>query len=270
MLIQFNSFLPVYLLDAGAVLVVIIIALALAYKLRRWTRVTTPSFFKDAKANLGSSGLAKLFLSELVSRVLAQKELLTDSRARRATHLMIFWGFIGLAFATVWDDLFFHDGALPEPLSSANFGNLVGNVAGALLLAGMTIVIVRYVVVPKFRIGTRGDLVFLGLLYFATITGFLTEFSRSTVSWFAYGNYGLHLVLVAALFLTAPFTHFFHSILTPFMRYVERVQIVLAKKGVARFPYYRKIEMATLAENVRTGDALPTYPDWLDKQTDSA
>ena len=205
-----------------------------------------------------------LFFSELGNRVIGQRNVITDSKIRWVTHFLVFWGFIGLAIATVWDDVFYHQGAMPPPFSLSNPGNIIGNIGGAMALLGTTGIFVRYLLVNKYKNSGRGDTVFFITLYIAIITGFVTEFARySGAQLPTYASYSIHLAFVAVLLGSAPFTHFFHSILTPFMRYVERIRIsIQGKKG----PYYmgdRYSEMSKISELVRSGQTAPTKPTWL-------
>lgn len=267
LLIQFNSFIPVYFIDLVSIPLVLVVVLGVAYKFRSWVKIVPSPFFRDVKQHLKSVGIVRAGLSEFVERILAQKDILNDSKFRRVTHMIVFWGFLGLAFATIWDDVFFHDGTLPVPFSFSNFGNIVGNVGGGLLFIGISLIVARYAFVERFaknRSSGSGDFLFLTLLYVATITGFITEFSRlSGVVWFAYYDYAIHLGFVFALIVTAPFTHFFHALLTPFMRYIGRLQEQLVGKGVSKYPYERKQEMARLAIQLKDGKEKPTFPDWL-------
>ncbi|HZW56590.1 MAG TPA: hypothetical protein VFF30_09900 [Nitrososphaerales archaeon] len=264
MVVQFNSIFPVLWVDVAAAVTVLIIALGVVYKLRRWIRVLPSGLIRDAKKYIGSSGLVGLFFSELGNRVLIQRNVLTDSKSRKIIHLMIFWGFLGLAFATVWDDIFFRNGTLPSPGSLENFGNIIGNIGGVVLLIGIAAVVLRYAAVEKFRKNYKGDLFFLAFLYLATITGFATEVSRFSTDPFADINYLIHLGFIGALFITAPFTHFFHALLTPIMRYAERIHTRLVAKGADTYPFYRKMQMADLAEDIRSGATPPTFPVWLE------
>ncbi len=262
--IQFNGFLPVYIIDYAAIVVVIIVALGIIYKFRAWLRTVPPGFFHEASTLLGSSRVVSDFFYELGNRVVAQKKVITDSKSRWLTHFLVFWGFIGLAIATVWDDIFFRNGTLPPPFSFANPGNVIGNVAGAMALVGASIIAGRYLFVEKFKNAGRGDMVFFFVLYLAIITGFLTEFMRFAGAQFpTLVTYSIHLVVVGALLVTAPFTHFFHAILTPFMRFIERLRSgIQSKKG----PFYsgdRYSEMTKTSELVKSGQEKPLVPDWL-------
>ncbi|MDG6908296.1 MAG: hypothetical protein JRN20_21205, partial [Nitrososphaerota archaeon] len=250
MLIQFNEFIPTLTIDIAAALIVVVVLIGVVYKFRRWIRVLPSSFFQVARTHLGIKKLVILLFSELGNRVILERDVINDSRLRKITHIVVFWGFIGLAFATVWDDVFFHQGTLPPPFSLANPGNIVGNIGGVLLLCGMTIMIVRYAIAQKFKKSAKGDLTFLFLLYFATISGFASELARYLPSWIADPNFVIHLAFVSALLITAPFTHFFHSLLTPVLRYFGRVQQTLAEKGIVKYPYPKKMTMADLAVDI--------------------
>ena len=263
-MIQFSPAVPVSIIDLAAIFAVVIVAIGVSYRLRNWLRVVPSEVFKDATKHIRTGGLVRMFFSELSSGVLLQRAVFTNSKSRLVTHLMVFWGFVCLAIATVWDDLFFRNGILPPPFSLRNIGNLIGNVGGVLLVAGITIMVIRYAVVKEFKENSKGDLSFLLVMYFAGITGFLTEFSRYSIASIAYTNYAIHLALVAALLICAPFTHFFHAVSTPLLRYIERIQIALGAKGVDRYPYYRRETMSDLANSIREDETSPVNPSWLD------
>ncbi len=263
-LIQFNTFIPVIIIDLAALILVVIIVASVSFKLRAWLRVVPSQLKSDAKKHIGTAGLLQIFFSELINRVIAQRNVITDSKTRLVTHLVVFWGFICLIIATIWDDIFFRSGALPPPLATENPGNFIGNLGGGLVLVGVTAIVIRYVVIGRFRDHPKGDLTFLVTLYVAIISGFLTEVTRIFSGPLALYSYTFHLAVVAALFVTAPFTHFFHALLTPIMRYFGRIQSELKSRGISDYPYYKKLEMAGLAEKVRAEKTKGTYPDWLD------
>ena len=261
--VQLNEFLPNYFVDYAAIVSLVILAAGLGYKFRTWWRVVPFDLFKDARAQFHFSGLLGMLLTELRQSVIVQRVVFLDSKSRRWVHLAVFWGFVCLAVATTWDDIFYYSGTLPAPFTLQNFGNVIGNVGGALVLTAMTIIVLRYALLSKWRDTYKGDLTFLVLLYLATITGFTTEVFRFSPAWLADESYAVHLIFIGALVMTAPFTHFFHALLTPLMRYVGRVNDELAAKGVNKYPFYRRLQMANLAVDVSDGKVKPTYPSWL-------
>jgi len=265
-LIQFEQTFPVDLVDYAGYIVAVVAVVGLVYKFRSWAKTLPSGFFREARAYLHWSGMTTMFFSELVHRVLRQRLVFRDSVTRRIIHLMVFWGFVGLVFATLWDDVFYKSGSIPTPFTTQNFGNVVGNIAGAVLLIGLIAIVVRYAIVTEFRKNYKGDLVFLTLLFLTTLTGFATELSRFSTSGVAFTIYAAHLIFIGALFLAAPFTHFFHALLAPFMRYVGRINDTLTDRGVNPYPFYRKLQMANQADDIRAGKSAETYPYWLEKK----
>lgn len=268
-MIQFNTLISVPTLDYISIIFVLVVLVGVIYRFRLWLRNVPQGFFHYARTSLGYGKLASLFSSELVNRVVAERNVITDSKARWLSHFLVFWGFIGLAIATVWDDVFYHQGNLPSPFSLQNPGNIIGNIACLMAIVGTTMMLGRYLFVPKFKENRRGDTIFFIILYIALLTGFATEFTRySGSSMPANASYLIHLAIVGALFISAPFTHFFHALLTPFARYVERIRFaLLAKRGDA-YLGDRFLEMTKSSESVKAGSVAATRPAWLSSKQD--
>jgi hypothetical protein len=269
-LIQFDGFLAVAWIDYAAAVVVIVIAIGLFFKLRQWFSVLPKSLFSNAKRYIGGSAITSSFLSVLARQVIGQKDIINDSRTRWLTHLLLFWGFVGLGVATVWDDVFFRQGDLPPPFSPANPGNIIGNIGGALVVIGATVMLVRYLVVPKFAQNPKGDMFFFIFLYVAVLSGFATEFSRYfglVIPTFTI--YLVHLVIVGALLISAPFTHFFHAVQVPFLRFVDRVHSALITKAKGILLDKRETFKPDFRRLIMTGaNATNTkFPWWLEGES---
>ncbi len=259
--VELRDFMPVVTVEAASIIVMALIVVGLVYRYKQWVKVVPTNLLADARRHLGLGGLLGIFFSELVDRVALQKDVVTDSRLRWLTHFMVFWGFVGLAFATSWVFLFYGDGSTRPP---SDLGKIVGNVGGVLVLVGTSVMLLRYAFVGKYRGGRRGDIVFLVLICLATLTGFTTEIARVLEAEFlAYTNYAVHLLFVIGLLVTAPFTHFFHALLVPLARCVDRAHVALMSKGFRTTLDYRKLSMAELSEYVSSGKAPAAYPDWL-------
>ena len=246
-----------------------VVGVGIIYRFRMWLRNIPHGFFHDARKYLGFGKLASLFSSELVNGVVVERNVITDSKARWLSHFLVFWGFIGLAIATVWDDVFYHQGTLPPPFSLQNPGNIIGNIAGAMAIVGATMMLGRYLFVQKFKENRKGDTIFFVILYIALLTGFATEFTRfsgSTVP--ANASYLIHLAIVGALFISAPFTHFFHALLTPFARYVERIRFALQAKRGDTYIGDRFLDMTKSSESIKAGSVAATKPTWLSSVQD--
>jgi len=99
-----------------------------------------------------------------------------------------------------------------------------GNVGGGLLVLGLSYIILRRTFDPMVRRDTkRSNVLFLGALYLATWSGFLTELLAYT------GYYGAvflayisHLGFVLALLALSPFIKFIHAIGRPLLVIMEK------------------------------------------------
>jgi citrate/tricarballylate utilization protein len=135
------------------------------------------------------------------------------SMIRRIFHSLVFWGFAGdfvsTTLAYIYQD-WLHE--LP-PYSLGSAPVIFGAVGGVGLLVGCGGLIWCKVRSDRAPMGAEGyglDYDFLGILALVALTGLLTLALRSTP---ALGSLlALHLALVAALFITAPYGKFVHAI----------------------------------------------------------
>jgi nitrate reductase gamma subunit len=256
-----SNFVSVGLVEYTALVIVVIIVVGVVYKFVKWWRVNPRTLYTAARRELGFSGIIRIFFDELVNRVGLNRDMITESKTRRAAHLAVFWGFILLIFATTWVYIFYRSGS-PRPLS--DLGKIAGNVGGVLVIGGSSFMLFRHAIDERSKRGSIGDLTFLLMLLLATATGFITEFARlSAFEYLTYAIYAIHLVLVGALFISAPFTQFFHALLTPFLRFTGRLEDELHKKGVIEYPFYKRTEMSEEAAHIKSTDNEGTYPSWL-------
>ncbi|MEM3052535.1 MAG: hypothetical protein QXI25_03365 [Candidatus Caldarchaeum sp.] len=208
-----SEFLPVWVVELGGVLVLLLVVAGLVFKLNRWLRIVNP-----LKVGGGSrqSGYAKALMAGLKISI-TQKDVITDSRLRLVMHQFIFWGFIlcGVATTLVW-----LTGTAEKARTFADIPKIFGNLGGVLLLVGVSYLLLRLVVSMEFRRNrTLGDLSFFMALFLVAATGFTTQYFRME-GWTAISlaNYYIHLAANIFLLGAAPFTHFFHAITTPLMR----------------------------------------------------
>ncbi|MCL5068152.1 MAG: respiratory nitrate reductase subunit gamma [Thaumarchaeota archaeon] len=240
----FPTFVSVSLIDLLATITLVIVIIGAAWKFTVWRRSSPPSFLHAARASLGSGGLVTIFFSELVNRVLLQKNVINEDRVRRFTHLSMFWGFIGLSVTTTLDYIFNRPGNyIPLFGTSLSTIRLLGNVSGAIMMLGATIAVGRLIAVPKFRRArTFGDVWFTSLLFIVGLTGYIAEY-YGEVAYAANPSappaavyslslsasplivvpYGVHLVAIGLLFLSAPVSAFIHVLQVPSMRYMDAV-----------------------------------------------
>lgn len=251
--LQMGQFIPVTLVDIGGLTVALGIGVATAYELWKWRKVVPRGFVDDVKQTLGVLKLVLFFFLELLNRVVLFRDVINDSRRRRFAHYLVFWGFVATALATTLDFIYNRN-------AQATFlpAVLFGNAGGILLLGGGTIILIRRLSVKERILTARTSLVkrrltlrdrlladssFLILLYLTTITGFSAEIAGRVGNFeLTFTNYLVHLTFVALLFITAPFTHFFHAFLEPIMRYIGKIQGELTSKPGVNYKHAKVVE----------------------------
>ncbi len=143
----------------------------------------------------------------------------TTSHYRKASHLAIFYGFLGLVAATTGAALYTeifpllgiewqgNELSLPawDPVK------IVGNVGGVALLVGLgQTLLARRRDPGRAGKSAYSDWFFSGLLVLTAVSGFTTEILRYANVRAAYPVYAVHLVFVFGLFVYFPFSKFSH------------------------------------------------------------
>lgn len=134
---------------------------------------------------------------------------------RYASHLMVFYGMIGLAVTTAIVAFNFDILGLKPPSMSGPGTvpiKILGNVSAIAFVAGLGIMVIRRLTTPD-EAGSSSyfDWLFLFFIFGAGATGLLTELIR----WAggvttAYALYTIHLMFVLALLFYLPFSKFAH------------------------------------------------------------
>ena len=267
----FPSFASVSLVDSVGIFIFVVVIAGVLWRLLLWKRVTPPNYFRAATSSLGYGTLSGTFFSELVNRVLLQRDVINKDRLRRFTHLSMVWGFIGLSVTTTLSYIFNESG---NYVSFTGNGlspiRWLGNLSGAIMVAGATIAIVRLIAVPMYRRG-RGfsDVWFTVLLFLGGVTGFVTEYwgeaayaaNPSVLPAPAYGvsfsasllivlPYGIHLAVIALLLITAPISAFAHAITVPSFRYADRLGSLLSVRSNSMANEHRKFKEKAMLDQV--------------------
>ena len=136
------------------------------------------------------------------------------NKARGHAHAGILWGFLLLFAATT--GAFVYSTILGWELARLPWDpiKILGNLGGGLLLFGLTWVSWRRLA-KRDEVGRTNyfDWYFVGILYAATITGFVVEILRySELATASYWSYMVHLSFYFMLFTYLPFTKFAHII----------------------------------------------------------
>ncbi len=206
-----SHYVPVWLVELGGIIVLVVVIMGVAFKLKNSVKVLGPVANAAKHAGFLKNLLAVLKIS------ITQKDVIVDSKLRLVMHQFIFWGFMlcGVSTSLVWIT-----GTAEKARALIDTPKIFGNIGGVLLLVGCSYVLLRLIAVKEFRRNRAvGDLLFFLSLYIVTVTGFTTQYYRMAGDpAMALSNYAIHLTANVILLGAAPFTHFFHAISTPLLR----------------------------------------------------
>ena len=135
-----------------------------------------------------------------------------QERSRYLGHLLTFWGFAGLAATGTAVGVGTMLGVMRTPLALTSPFKLFANLCAVVILAGTVMLLVnRFRDSEKFRHSTYFDWFFILILAGVAFTGVLSEVLRlGQVAQAMYGVYYVHLVLIFALLVYAPYSKFAH------------------------------------------------------------
>ena len=218
-------------------------AFALFRKWRGWSR----GLEEPAAASGNFCSIAKIWLAE----VFLHRQLLALSFSRWVNHLLIFYGFIGLALLPLIANILAGSGYLALSSTSPHFYldptgyiliKLWGDTFGLMLLSGLIFSCIRrFLIRPAQQTNDQLDVVLLALLFLVTFSGFCLEGLRASlvpaeIAHYSYvgrfftlpgahpfeqawqwltATWTFHFLLVASLFAYLPHSKLMHSLLAP-------------------------------------------------------
>jgi nitrate reductase gamma subunit len=145
-------------------------------------------------------------------------------------HFATMWGFLGLFGATLLDYGLSFFGIVPTGTAQPIYYpvRLLGTVAGALLIYGTTVFIVRRLRKSdrSSKHSTSSDWTFLLMVWLAGLTGFALElglYLPQAPAW-GYPMFLLHVGVAMALVMLVPFGKFAHVIYRPLALYALRLR----------------------------------------------
>jgi len=210
---QFFSFEVIH--NAGLILGAFVGLSALA-NLAIMTKQIRPGTQREAPTGKKIRVWLSTLVTSVVRESLAQVGYLKcTNKNRYYAHMALFWGFVGMAVATLID---FVLGIGNVPLFPVPLQRVLGLVSGIAFSCGAV-----YYVYKRARKNEQHvkfshftDWAFVLLLFLSGITGLLlttTLYISSNLA--AYSLYAFHLVVVFDLMVLAPFTKFAHAIYRP-------------------------------------------------------
>jgi ferredoxin/nitrate reductase gamma subunit len=228
------TFLPeAWIHDIGVALG-LLIAAAVAIGLAREYLLISKGIPKPEKPATTSSWLRQLvptvFKESLVQERLSKcgkeaRSLRERLNTRWLVHMTIVWGFLGLLASTLLRYVAFPTNGQTVPLTDPI--RLLGTISGVLLVYGSSNAILSRL--QKTETSTAHtvftDWVFLALLLFSGLTGFLLEAADyANAPALVYSALVAHLVVVFELLVMAPFSKFAHALYRPLAIWVSRTR----------------------------------------------
>ncbi len=179
-----------------------------------WFKELVPTVFKES--------LVQDRLSKCDDAAVTWRDRL---RTRWFTHMAIVWGFLGLLASTMLRFVAFPTNGQTVPITDPI--RLLGTISGLLLVYGASSVMMSRM--RKADTSTEHthftDWIFLALLLFAGLTGFILEAAAyGGAPMLVYSALVVHLVVVFELLVMAPFSKFAHAFYRPLAIWVSRTR----------------------------------------------
>ncbi|MGE0001296.1 MAG: c-type cytochrome [Fimbriimonadaceae bacterium] len=196
-----------------------------------WVGLAGLKQMRPALRKFGYFKALGVFLWSLIVDSLLVSSLWKSSKHRWFMHGLMLYGMLGLMAADVLIQVFNPtraDLALSAPLK------VLPIVSGIAVLVGVLYVMVRYKTDEFVDNGlTLGrDYLFVTLLFHTVLSGILTlVINRTTAFGWVMPIYIYHLLSIAALLVSAPFTRFQHAWIVPIMAGLNRVTDAVAAAG---------------------------------------
>jgi quinone-modifying oxidoreductase subunit QmoC len=129
------------------------------------------------------------------------------------THLLVFWGFLGLVVTTTSVGIGIYAFGYLTPWPFWHPVKILGNLSGAAVIAAVLGFLGKRIAEGR-RTGksTYSDWLFLTVLGLTTLTGFLCQWLRLADLRVAYPMYVVHLVLIYFLLVYIPYSKFAHLV----------------------------------------------------------
>ncbi len=168
---------------------------------------------KGSKEMQKSDGFMKSLYSIIKSKIILHSEFgkCKTQRSRQTAHILVFFGFIMLLVVTAFAIVatFTHS----YPLKFTHPFKILGNVAGLMLVTGLTMMIFNRLFNKK-DYGNSGyaDWLLLISMLLLTISGLIVELARFQNWHYAYHLYFFHLVCVWFVIMYLPYTKFGHLV----------------------------------------------------------
>ncbi|MFH2096270.1 MAG: quinone-interacting membrane-bound oxidoreductase complex subunit QmoC [Bacteroidota bacterium] len=170
-------------------------------------------FWKDMKKNSIETGRKSFSaaLFSIIGEIFLHRDFngCTTQKTRKISHFLVFSGFILLLVVTLYAIIAVVIGSYP--LGLANPFKILGNIAAAMLITGLSVMIWNRLFNKKeYGHSNYSDWLLIISMFLLTISGVLVEWARFGNWGMAYHLYFFHLVCVWFVIIYLPFTKFGH------------------------------------------------------------
>jgi quinone-modifying oxidoreductase subunit QmoC len=209
-IIYAERFMPVPFIDTIFGSFAALALLGFIYGVMRYWKDLVSAYGKPRKMSVSQALIATI--TEFLAHSKFKKCDVTVDRSK--SHLLVFYGFVGLAITTTWAIFYLYALRVPSPYPLLDPMKIVGNLSGAALLIGILWVISnRKKNEVKAGSGSYYDWLFISIVLGIVVTGLLSELLRlAGIPILAYPIYFIHLVVVFFLFAYAPYSKMAHMV----------------------------------------------------------
>ncbi len=202
--LEFTNVFPIPVLEPLFFIVSGFVLLAFGVGLKRCIRAT--------KAMGATASIAPGLLPALKQILTHERFWACDLKNWSLGHLLTMWGFVGLGVVGTVTGIGTMVGVLRTPLALASGLKIFANLSAVVILCGGLLLLLERVRDPIKRVAsTYFDWFFLLTLVGVALTGILSEITRlAQLAAWMYPTYFVHLVLILALLLYAPYSKFAH------------------------------------------------------------
>jgi quinone-modifying oxidoreductase subunit QmoC len=136
-----------------------------------------------------------------------------ENSERGTPHMMVFFGFVGLAVVTGIFFVVLYGFGIHGPYKQFNPVKILANISGIALFIGGLLMIKNRMAKSEDQVSTYRDWFLIGLVFGLGATGMLTELTRlADAAFLTYVIYYIHLMFVFVLFISLPFSKLAHLV----------------------------------------------------------
>lgn len=206
--IVFSKLVPVSFIDGVFVPTALFASIMFAFGILKYWKDMAKNSAQASSTNIISAIIATI-TAILLHNGLKKCDL---TKARRKSHLLVFYGFGGLFIATNLSLFYLYGLKWESPYPQTDPLKFFGNGGAIALIAGITLMILnRLRNKEKAGLGSYFDWLFISVIAVIGASGMLAQLLRlAGIAVLAYPIYFIHLVFVFFLFAYAPFSKMAH------------------------------------------------------------